>query len=182
MKHFAAIFSASVLLAIRAAMAQDANAVPLPPDPNAPSAEPTPVPLFPSDTPPAPVDRPHSSGGGSSHPEDARYLHGVPQAPKKKSTADSQQEIADRIKFREAKTKALRDPQIQAEQEKVDAAKTDQEKRAALKRYYTLFYAKILKIDGSLKKLVADRQKDSLKLLDQSRVRPEDYPQEASTR
>ena len=100
---------------------------------------------------------------------------------KKSKTAESIESIADNIKYREAKTKALRDEKVAQAQADVDAAKTEPEKLAALKRYYTLLAAKILKIDGSIKKLVDARMKDSLKQLDQSKVRPEEYPQQAST-
>ena len=86
----------------------------------------------------------------------------------------------DNIKYREAKTKALHDEKLQDLIATADAAKTDPEKRAALKQYYTLLAEKILKIDGSIKKLVATRLKESLNQLDQRKVRPEDYPQEAS--
>ena len=177
MKLFTATFFAVILLTLRAAVAQDPNMVPIPDNSATPPPGPPPVPLFPNENPPPVVNRPpHGSGG--------RDLGGIsssqPVAKKKLTTAENEQDIADRVKFREAKTKALRDPQVQAELANIQAAKNDVDQRAAWKRYYTLLYAKILKIDGSLKKLVAERLKNSLKSLDQSKVRPEDYPQQAS--
>ncbi|MGB8355428.1 MAG: hypothetical protein WCD79_16135 [Chthoniobacteraceae bacterium] len=100
---------------------------------------------------------------------------------KKNKTEENIDNIADRIKFREAKTKALRDQKVIDLDAQVAVARTDPEKRALLKEYYTTLYGKILKIDGSLKKLVADRLKQSLNALDQSKVRPKGHDEALAT-
>ena len=54
--------------------------------------------------------------------------------------------------MREAKTKAQRDPAVQAEWDRAIEARTDYEKREALKSYYKMLYGRIAKIDPTLKK------------------------------
>lgn len=105
----------------------------------------------------------------------------VPQNPKpeaapkpegKSKTEENAEELIERIRFREARVKALRDPQVQAEWDRAGKAKTDFEKREALKRYYKLLYARILKIDGSVKKTANLRETISLRRLEQTRIDP----------
>jgi len=179
MKLFTALFFPLFLISLSALNAQDANSVPLPEtlSPGAtPQPGPTPLSLIPNT--PEPVAKPSSyHGSSSSSVSDNR---GAPSIIKKNKTLANTDDIADRIKFREAKTKALQDEKIQSLWSQAQAAKTDEDKRGALKQYYTELYAKILKINGSLKKLVSQREKDSLKQLDQHKVRPEEYPQEVS--
>lgn len=182
MKLFTATFFAATLLSLHVLQAQDANTVPLPPDspaaptaPNPAEAEPTPLPLIPDM--PAPVEKPTYHGNSSGSTGSGRNN---PAPVKKNKTAESIDDVADRIKLREAKIKALKDEKIQAEWDTAQTAKTDYEKRAALRRYYTLLYTKIIKIDGSLKKLATVRMAESIKQLDQNLVRPEEYTKQAS--
>jgi hypothetical protein len=81
-------------------------------------------------------------------------------------------ETRERIRFREAKTKALRDAQVQAQWERSVKAKTDYEKRAALTNYYKLLYARIAKLDNTIQKLIEERQRFSLRRLEQTRIDP----------
>lgn len=172
MKFFTATFFAAFLLLLAPLAAQDANVVPLPGMQSADhAAQPAPAPL--PDTLPLipdalqPVEKPvHKSGASGAGA-------GRPNPVKKNRTEATANDFAERIKFREAKTRALRDEKIEAVAARAAAAKTDGEKRAALKQYYTLFYEKILKIDGSLKKIVAGRGEQSLKQLDEKNVRPD---------
>ncbi len=90
----------------------------------------------------------------------------------KSKTEESAEDLNERIHFREARVKALRDPQVQAEWDSAAKAKTDFEKREALKRYYKLLYARILKIDASVKSVVTLRQASSLHRLEQTRIDP----------
>jgi hypothetical protein len=172
MKFFKATFLAAVLLPLYTLVAQDANSVPVPDKlfldtPVQPSPAPAPDSLSLIPDAPPPMDKPpRRSGSGGSHSNAQNPI-------RKNKTEAGIQDFAERIKFREAKTKALRDEQIQQELSNADAARKDREKREALKRYYKLLYAKILKIDGSLKKIVAQRQEQSLKQLEQSNVRTE---------
>lgn len=98
-------------------------------------------------------------------PEDGR-------AAKPSKTQIAEDEIQQRIHLREAKNKALNDPAVQAEWNKSQRAKTDFDKREALKRYYALLYGRVRKIDPTVTKLADDRQSLALRRLAQTRVDP----------
>jgi hypothetical protein len=97
-----------------------------------------------------------------------------PRAPKtrKSKTSESAGEVLERIRFREARTKAERDAKVQAEWARSQTAKTELEKRDALKSYYKLLYGRMVKLDASLKKLIDQRQLISLRRLEQTRIDP----------
>ncbi len=107
-----------------------------------------------------------------------------PKAEPKSKTEQSAEELLERIHFREAQTKALRDPQVQAEWDQATKSKTDYAKREALKRYYKLLYGRIVKIDGSVKKLSDLREQAALRRLEQNRIDPTEPldPQERAER
>lgn len=94
----------------------------------------------------------------------------APKAIEKSKTEQSAEELLERIHFREARVKALRDPKVQAEWDSAAKAKTDYDKREALKRYYKLLYARILKIDSSVKKTADLREAAALRRLEQTRI------------
>lgn len=96
----------------------------------------------------------------------------APKAEPKSKTEESAEELLERIHFREAQIKALRDPQVQAEWEQATKAKTDYAKREALKRYYKLLHGRIVKIDASVKKVSDLRQGAALRRLEQNRIDP----------
>ena len=80
--------------------------------------------------------------------------------PKKKSsTEQASDDLQARIRYREAKTKALQTPGLQQEWDRANSAKTDPEKREALKSYYKIFYDRIVKIDPTLKPRVEAQRK-----------------------
>ena len=84
----------------------------------------------------------------------------APVEPKKKSsTEQASDDLQARIRYREAKTKALQTPGIQQEWDRANAAKTDPEKRQALKNYYKMFYDRMVKIDPTLKQRVETQRK-----------------------
>ena len=92
------------------------------------------------------------------------------------ATADAEDLVRQRIRMREAKTKAQRDPAVQAEWDRAAAVRTDYEKREALKSYYKLLYTRVAKVDPTLK-AAADRQlQDSLGQLGQSKIAPTQPP------
>ena len=117
----------------------------------------------------------------AAEPEVTLIPEQVPQNPKKpadmKADAKSKteinaEELLERIHFREAQVKALRDPQVQAEWERSEKAKTDLDRREALKRYYKLLHERIVKIDRTVKKTSDTRQAAALHRLDQTRIDP----------
>ena len=102
----------------------------------------------------------------------------VTQRPNSK-TAAADDALQERIRMRAAKTKALRDPAVQAEWEKAQAAPTDYEKREGLKSYYRALYSRMLRIDGSLKAPIEESKKRALARLEQTRIAPTVPPEAA---
>ncbi|HWB59373.1 MAG TPA: hypothetical protein VG733_07770 [Chthoniobacteraceae bacterium] len=171
MKLFTAAFFLVSLVLLRPLAAQDANAVPVPGESPAPGQPPAPS-LFPNENPPPIVNKQPHTSGNNTPPGDTSYN---PFA-KNKGQNLTVENVANNIAYRKAKTKALRDAKVQEAQAGVDAAKTYPDKRVALRHYYAVLADKILKIDGSIKKLVDERLKASLKDLDDSKVNPKDRP------
>lgn len=91
---------------------------------------------------------------------------------KRSKTAIANDQLRLRIKLREAKTKALKDEKIQDALARADAATTPAENREAMKEYYKLLNARIIKIDSSLKTLSEERTKLAVQKLSQRRLRP----------
>lgn len=87
-------------------------------------------------------------------------------------TTAAQDELNARIKMRELKTKFERDPKIAGELDRANAAKTDYEKREALRSYYTMLYERIAKADSSLKKRADAARVRMTHRLDQTRIAP----------
>lgn len=92
--------------------------------------------------------------------------------PKKNKTSEAENELGARIRMRELKTRALRDPKVRAEWDRAQTARTDAEKRDALTGYYTQLYAKITEFDSSLKKRVDVLKQASIKRITQRNVAP----------
>ena len=75
-----------------------------------------------------------------------------PATPKKKSsTEQASDDLQTRIRYREAKTRALENPRLQQEWDRAQAAKSEPEKREALKSYYKLLCDRMVKIDPTVK-------------------------------
>lgn len=91
-------------------------------------------------------------------------------------TADAEDAVKQRIRLREAKTKAQRDPAVQAEWDRAEAMKTDYEKRETLKSYYRLLYGRMTKIDPSLKAPINTLLQQSLARLEQTKIAPTQPP------
>lgn len=96
-------------------------------------------------------------------------------------TADAEDAVKQRIRIREAKTKAQRDPAIQAEWDRAAGLKTDFEKRDALKSYYRLLYGRMTKIDPSLKTPIDTLLQQSLSRLEQTKIAPTQAPSAVAT-
>jgi hypothetical protein len=103
------------------------------------------------------------------------------ERPKNRSTLKpptTSGELEGRIRYREARTKVASDPKVQALWEESRQARTDFEKRDALRRYYKTLYARILTMDKALAPIVEERQRTSLRRLDQTRIAPTDAQEE----
>ena len=129
-----------------------------------------PLPLIPDA--PAPIEKP----AGRAIRE--------PRVEKRSKTETAADEIQQRVRFREVKTRALKDPAVQTEWERAHNMRTDYEKREALKSYFNRLYGRMRKIDGSLKKRIAVDEQRSMARLSQTRVDPTEPldPQERSER
>jgi hypothetical protein len=129
-------------------------------------------------TPPSPVAPPPGLASEPlplipDAPENTEKPHGSAIAePKRDKTTAAEDELAARIRLRELRNQALKDPKIQAEWERAHVVKTDAEKRAALTSYYTLLYTKMAKIDGSLQKRITAMQELSVRRLTQRNIEP----------
>lgn len=92
------------------------------------------------------------------------------------ATADAEDLVKQRIRLREAKTKAQRDPAVQAEWDRAAAMRTDYEKREVLKGYYKLLYGRMAKIDPTLKAPIETQLQQSLSQLEQTKIAPTQPP------
>lgn len=91
-------------------------------------------------------------------------------------TADAEESVKQRIRLRETKTKAQRDPAVQAEWDRASGLRTDYEKREAMKSYYRLLYGRMTKIDPALKAPIDTLLQESLARLDQTKIAPTQPP------
>jgi hypothetical protein len=99
------------------------------------------------------------------------------ERPKTRSTLKpptTSADLAARIRYREAHTRAANDPKIQALWEESRRVETDGQKRDSLRRYYGALYSRILALDKTVAPLVEDRRRVSLKRLEQTRIEPTD--------
>ncbi len=113
---------------------------------------------------PATVGKPR--GGAISQPKKA----------KKSATEAAEGAMAQRVRLRQAKTRAMRDPAVQAEWQRSESARTEFDRRETLKRFYTLLYSRMGKLDGSLKKDLAQEQAFALRRLTQTRIEATETP------
>jgi len=111
----------------------------------------------PSAMPPAPA----SSARGTA-----------PKPPKVNKTQVAEDEVKQRLEYRLAKNKAVRDPAVVAAWAEAERARTDFDRREWLKRYYSLLNTRIRKIDGSLSKVAVERETDAARRLQQTRIDP----------
>jgi hypothetical protein len=98
-------------------------------------------------------------------------LEAAPKSSRKKFLAAD--ELKERIRFRQVQTRALHNPAVIAEKEHAAFARTDAGKREALRNYYNLLYAGMLKIEPTLSARVTKVKEASLRRLAQRRVRPD---------
>lgn len=95
------------------------------------------------------------------------------ETPQKlEKTTAAEDELNDRIRFRELKTKFERDPKVMAEAERARTAKTDFEKREALKAYYTALYDRIGKADPRLAQRAFRTRERFIHRMKQTQVAP----------
>jgi hypothetical protein len=131
--------------------------IPSSPSPAGSTVTPNPLPLIPESP------EPGKKGKGAA---------ATAKKDKKSSTEAAIDDLQERIRYRQAKTRALNDPAVQNAWDRAHATRTDGEKREALKAYYKLFYARVLRIDGTLKQRVAQGEERARRRLTQTRIDP----------
>ena len=95
------------------------------------------MPLIPETAP----SNPRSSHAGKAHPG---------ASPHEFATFQTEKDIRGRIRLREAETRVLNDPAIQAEWAAAHRATTEPEHRARLTVYYDHLYDRVIKLDPSV--------------------------------
>jgi hypothetical protein len=81
-------------------------------------------------------------------------------------------DLAQKVRFRQVHTEALADRNLMALWEKANVARKEIEKRTLMKEYYKLLYARMLKIDPSLKAVVELQAVNAEHRLTQVRITP----------
>jgi hypothetical protein len=135
--------------------AQESSAVSEPTDSSATAApaEPSVITAPPELFPEAPLPEPPKMGSTTSS-------RTRPKARQKKQSGSD--EVATRIRFREARTKALSDPEVQRLQTLAESARSDADKREAYGAFYKALFAKIVRLDPMLKARAAEKEQESL--------------------
>lgn len=161
-----------LLVAAVPLLAEETKPAPAPGKPLQLAPEPAPTDiLIPENLPQNPKPQGSAIPQPTSMPRSTtRGVTSTPDQPNKTQAAED--EVKLRVQYRLAKNKALRDPAVQAAWHAAETARTDLEKREAMKRYYNLLNARIRKIDGSLGKLATERQTGSTRRLEQTRIDP----------
>ncbi len=84
----------------------------------------------------------------------------VPEGPN--PTEDAAVELKTRARFREVKASALKAPEVQAALLEAQNARSDRALKDALRRHYSLLFARMRAADHSLSSLIALREKEAM--------------------
>lgn len=143
------------------------DVIPLPDGgaPAQPVVEPLPEPLAPADQamPDAAFTDPNAIIPDEAPP--APNLAGAAQN-------DAEEKRKNNIRYREVRIQAEKDPAVISMQDQADAARTDEDKRAALREYYRLLFKRMVSIDKSLEEQCRQMESAYLRRLAQYRLEP----------
>lgn len=105
-------------------------------------------------------------------PKGSRAAELEPEKPseKKNKTEVAETDMKERIRMRQLKTRALNEPALQSEWQRAQSMRTDATKRDALRNYYRLLYARMTKLDPTIKKRIDTELSISLRRLSQDRL------------
>ena len=109
--------------------------------------------------------------GASTIPDLLPGTSGNQPVIRQSSTSSSLAELQSRIRYRQAKTRAINDPAIQQQLAFANAQTTEPEFRAEMRTYYQRLHDRILKNDPSLKTLADATLAQRIFLLKQERLR-----------
>lgn len=76
------------------------------------------------------------------------------------------------IRYSQVRTQVEKDPNVQSLKKQADQAKTDEDKRAAMREYYRLLFKKMVAIDKSLELKCKNMEDAYLRRLAQTRLEP----------
>jgi hypothetical protein len=98
----------------------------------------------------------------------------APAPPAMPVAVESAQEKARllTIRYRDVRVQADKDPKVLRMFERSNEAKTDEDKRAALREYYRLLFAKMVSIDKNLEERCRIMEQAYLRRLAQERLEP----------
>lgn len=98
----------------------------------------------------------------------------APAPPSMPQAVESAQEKAREltIRYRDVRVQADKDPKVLRMYERSTEAKTDEDKRAALREYYRLLFAKMISIDKNLEERCRTMEQAYLRRLAQERLEP----------
>ena len=149
MKIFIAVLFTMVIVSSLFAQEPKSDAHPTPPSTTLlEPLSPEPLTLIPDA--PTTVPKPRNPSTDSLPDSQSSMTEAKATLEKSKAAADAD-DLKERILFRQVKTKAERDVKVQEQWDTIHSARTTQEKNRALKKYYDLLYARMLKLEGSLK-------------------------------
>jgi hypothetical protein len=168
MKTFLALLFTAVIVSSLCAQGTKPDAMPAPAATPTPTAvldplSPEPLQLIP-DTPTT-VPKPSGQPGGLPADSPASMADAKDKLKKSKAVADAD-DLKERIRFREVKTRAMQDPKVQQQWELAQTAQTTPDKTAALKQYYNLLYGRMLAMDRSLKLRIDKSKIEALRRVD----------------
>lgn len=96
----------------------------------------------------------------------------APVDPRTAALAGAEQERKLKVRYREVRTKAEKDPAIASLREQAETAKTFEGERAAYREYYRALFRKMRQLDKSLAKKCDLMEKTYLAGLAQTRIEP----------
>lgn len=131
----------------------------------------TPVPAETSPTP-APTSTPALAPAELPTDPGAPSLTEPAKTPTSAAKKGSSEQLRQNIRIRELKTQVLADPEVEAQLQLAEKAKTEEGRRTLLRNHYALLYTKMEKLDPSLTTVLETQLFVILKGLEQTQVRP----------
>ncbi len=121
------------------------------------------------------IGQPSLSAPDSSFTDpNALVPDGPPQPPGaptvRENTEENDRKMA--IRYREVRVQADKDPKVLSLYKQSETAKTDEDKRAALREYYKLLFTKMISIDPALEKKCKMMEEAYIRRLAQTRLEP----------
>jgi len=167
MKIFIAVLLTAVIVSSLDAQETtkpDTGTMPPPPTTRIEPLSPEPLTLIPDS--PTTIPKPQNLSNPQPLDSQPSMTEAQEQLKKSKAAADAD-DLKERILFRQVKTRALQDPKIKEHWAAIPSAKTTREKITAFKQYYNLLYARMLRLDGSLKDRIEKSKLETLKRINE---------------